>query len=66
MTFNKDVFIQYGLQRLTEKSTWIGLIGMVAAAGCWTLSSTLVEQIAAFGAGLASAVLIAIKESPAK
>lgn len=54
---------RYALQRLTERSTWIGLIGLVTAAGV-AISPALAEQIAAAGAGLAGMILILVQDKP--
>ena len=48
---------KYILNRLTERSTWLGVIGLITACGA-TLETELAEQIIA--AGLAVAGLIGI------
>lgn len=54
---------RYALQRLTERTTWIGLIGLVSAAGV-AVSPALAEQIAAAGMGLAGVILIVTQDKP--
>lgn len=49
-------FISYLAARLQERSTWLGLIGLLGTLGV-TLSPTHSEAIATLGVALASAVL---------
>lgn len=54
---------RYALTRLTERTTWIGLIGLVSAAGV-VVQPALAEQIAAAGMGLAGILLIITQDTP--
>lgn len=54
---------RYALTRLTERTTWIGLIGLVSAAGV-VVQPALAEQIAAAGMGLAGILLIVTQDKP--
>lgn len=49
-------FLQWILNRAAERTTWLGLIGLVTSAGA-SVSPTQAESIVTVGAGLASAVL---------
>lgn len=53
------------IARLKEKSTWLGIIGLLTAAGV-AVNSDLTDAIVAFGTaigGLVSAILVAIDTS---
>lgn len=47
--------LQYLTDRLSERSTWFGLIGFLTAAG-WSVSPEQAEAIAALGVAAAGAV----------
>lgn len=53
----------YTLQRLSERSTWVGLIGLATAAGI-TISPALGEQIASVGAATAGLLLLVTRDKP--
>ena len=52
---------KYIINRLTERSTWLGLIGLVTACGA-SLVTALAEQIIAAGMAVASLVGIVTKD----
>lgn len=52
---------KYILNRLTERSTWLGVIGLITACGA-TLETALAEQIIAAGMAVASLVGILTKD----
>jgi len=58
-----NVLAHYLLTRLGERSTWVGLIGVLTAAGM-TISPEAAEQIATLGAGLAGLLLIVTADKP--
>lgn len=49
--------INFVLDRLKERSTWLGILGIVTAAGI-ALTPEQLEAIALAGSALASAVLV--------
>jgi len=51
---------QYVLDRLQEKSTWLGLIGLLGAIGV-VVTPDQAQTVAAGGAALAGAVLAATR-----
>jgi hypothetical protein len=54
------VIIQYALDRLMERSTWLGLIAVLSASGI-ALSPDQAEALATVGTGLAGVVLAATR-----
>ena len=50
---------KYIFNRLKERSTWLGLIGLVTACGA-TISAEFAEQIIAAGIAIAGAIGIVI------
>lgn len=50
------------MDRLKEPSTWVGVVGAAVVAGGYTLAPEQIEAIAVVVAGIASLVLIAIRE----
>lgn len=53
--------IAYILARLTERSTWVGLTGLISVVGVG-LSPAHADAIAMVGAGVASLVQVAVKD----
>ena len=60
----KDV-LKFVLDRLKEKTTWIGLTGFITALGV-SISPEQAEAIAAAGVGVAGAILAFTKENKEK
>lgn len=58
----KSAFL-YALARLSERSTWIGFIGLFTAAGI-TIAPELAEAFASAGAGVAGLLLMLTKDKP--
>jgi len=50
-------FLQWSLDRLKEKTTWIGIVGLASSIG-WYIDPAMVAQIAQVGAALASLILM--------
>lgn len=61
ITINVSGLAEYLLTRLTEKSTWAGITGLLTAAGM-SIAPEMADQIAITGIGIASMLLIAMKE----
>lgn len=61
ITFNVTGLGEYILTRLTEKSTWAGITGLLTAAGM-SIAPEIADQIAVTGIGIASMLLIAMRE----
>jgi hypothetical protein len=57
LTFDLAKFQEFALARLKERSTWLGFIAILSAAGL-TISPDAVEMIAATGSGIAGLVLV--------
>lgn len=57
--------ITYIIQRLTERSTWLGLIGLVTAAGV-TVEEQMAEQLIAAGMAVAGLVGVLTKDRQGK
>lgn len=55
--------LKWTLDRLKEKTTWIGIVGAATTLG-WYVDPDIVTQIAQIGAGIASLILILTKEAP--
>ncbi len=53
--------IKYVLNRLKEKSTWVGLIALVGAAGV-TISPEMAVHITEVGLAVVGLVLLVLKE----
>lgn len=51
----------YIFNRLKERSTWLGIIGLITACGA-SISTELAEQIIAAGIAIAGAVGIVTKD----
>ena len=54
-------FLQWSLDRLQEKTTWIGIVGLASSIG-WYIDPAVVTQIAQVGAALASLILVVTGE----
>ena len=52
---------KYIFNRLKERSTWLGIIGLVTACGA-TISTELTEQIIAAGIAIAGVIGIVTKD----
>lgn len=52
---------KYLLNRLTERSSWLGLIGLVTACGA-TIETTLAEYIISAGLALAGIIGVVTKD----
>ena len=52
---------KYIFNRLKERSTWLGIIGLVTVCGA-TISTELAEQIIAAGIAIAGAIGIVTKD----
>lgn len=52
---------KYIFNRLKERSTWLGIIGLITACGA-SISTELAEQIIAAGIAIAGAVGIVTKD----
>lgn len=52
---------QWALDRLQEKSTWIGIVGAATTFG-WYIDPAIATQIAQIGAAIASLILMFTKE----
>lgn len=52
---------KYFLNRLSERSTWLGLIGLATACGA-TIEATLAEYIISAGLALAGAIGVLTKD----
>lgn len=52
---------KYILNRLSERSTWLGVIGLVTACGA-TIETALAEHIIAAGMALASLISIVTRD----
>lgn len=61
MTFNPTALRDYLIQRFSERTTWIGVIGLFTAAG-WQISPDLQNQIASAGVSLVGLILIFTKD----
>lgn len=53
--------LQWALDRLQEKTTWIGIVGAAATFG-WYIDPAIATQIAQIGAAIASLILMLTKE----
>ena len=56
-----NAVITYILQRLVERSTWVGLTGVISVIGIG-LTPQHAEVIALVGAAIASVVQVAVKD----
>lgn len=54
-------FLEWLIDRLSERSTWLGLTGLVSAAGV-ALEPQQMEAIIAVGLAIASAVAVFTKD----
>lgn len=57
--------MKYILNRLTERSTWLGLIALIAACGA-TIEPTLSEHIISGGMALAGIIGVLTKDKEDK
>jgi hypothetical protein len=64
MTFNPTALRAYLIQRLSERTTWIGVIGLFTAVG-WQISPDLQNQIASLGVSVVGLILIFTSDKPA-
>ncbi len=62
LTFNVTGVWEFILTRLTERSTWTGIIGLLTAAGM-TIAPQVAEQLAAIGIACASMLLITTQDT---
>lgn len=63
MEINWTGLKEYLVARAKERSTWVGFIGLAAAAG-FTIEPELVINIATTASALAGLILVAIKDKP--
>ena len=55
------VAFKWALERLQEKSTWLGIVGLASSIG-WYLDPAMANSIIQLGVGLASAIAVITKE----
>lgn len=56
-----DMFIQFVISRMKERSTWIGLVGLLSSLGV-AMKPDMVEAIASVGVALSAVVMILTKD----
>lgn len=63
MSIDWKGLVEFALARLSERSTWTGMIAIATAAGM-AIAPDLAEQVATAGAAIAGVVLLLTKDKP--
>lgn len=56
-----EMIIQFAISRMKERSTWIGLVGLLSSLGV-AMQPEMVEAIASVGVALSAVVMILTKD----